>query len=104
VLFGEVATKEFPISIGLPQGSSLSPFLFIVFHADLIQCTGAFSAHIFADDLNVLIRVPIERKLEPMLQFLETEGSKVCNMLYEYSCKWKQPINVAKTVYQIFYS
>jgi hypothetical protein len=104
VLFGEVGAKEFPISIGLPQGSSLSPFLFIVYHADLIHCTGAFAAHVFADDLNVLIRAPITRKLEPMLQFLENEGSKVCNRLFEYACRWKQPINVSKTVFQIFYS
>ncbi|CAF1944486.1 unnamed protein product, partial [Rotaria magnacalcarata] len=76
VVYGELSTSKFPISIGLPQGSSLSPYLFIVFHSDIVRQTGAFSTHIFADDLNVLISAPLGKKLEPMLQFLELEGTK----------------------------
>jgi hypothetical protein len=34
VVFGEKTSKVFNINIGLPQGSSLSPYLFIVFHCD----------------------------------------------------------------------
>ncbi|CAF4933005.1 unnamed protein product, partial [Rotaria socialis] len=55
VIFGENKSKIFYTHIGLPQGSSLSPYLFIVYHSDLVTCLGAFSSHIFADDLNVLI-------------------------------------------------
>ncbi len=44
------------ISIELAQNSSLCPYLLVVFHSDLINNTGAFPAHIFADDLSVLIR------------------------------------------------
>jgi hypothetical protein len=61
---------------------------------DLVQCTGAFHAHIFADDLNVLIRAPIEKKLELMLQFFEKEDTKVCSRLFEYAHRWKQPIDM----------
>lgn len=104
VAYGDINTKNFPIEIGLPQGSSLSPYVFIIFHSDLVKSTGAFATHIFADDLCVLIRAPIERKLEPMLQVLEKEGTKVCNELFGYSKKWKQPINITKTVYQVFHS
>ncbi len=39
-----------------------------------------------------------------MLQFLEAEGPKICNRLYDYAYRWKQPINIGKTVYQIFHS
>ncbi len=66
--------------------------------------TGAFSTHIFVDDLNVLIRAPIEKKLEPMLQFLEKEDTKVCNELFNYAKAWKQPINIFKSIYQVFHS
>ena len=60
VVFGESKSKVFRTHIGLPQGSSLSPYLFIVYHCDLITCLGAHSSHIFADDLNVLITPPID--------------------------------------------
>jgi hypothetical protein len=104
VQYGDVRTKDFSISLELPQGSTLSSFLFIVFHSDLIQYTGAFSTHIFADDLNVLIRAPIEKKLEPMMQFLEQKDTKVSNKLFGYAKLWKQPINISKSVYQVFHT
>jgi len=75
-----------------------------VFHSDLINCLGAHSAHIFADDLSVLIRPPITKKFAPMMQYLEKEGTRICNQIYAYSIKWKQPLNVSKTVAQIFHT
>jgi Reverse transcriptase (RNA-dependent DNA polymerase) len=104
VAFGEKTSDIFDINIGLPQGSSLSPYLFIVFHCDLINCLGAHSGHIFADDLSVLIRPPIMKKLAPMIQYLENEGTRISNQLYTYSKKWKQPINISKTVAQLFHT
>jgi hypothetical protein len=52
----------------------------------------------------VLIRAPIEKKLEPMMKFLEQEGTEVSNKLYVYAKMWKQPINIAKSVYQVFHT
>jgi len=104
VVFGEKSSEVFYINIGLPQGSSLSPYLFIVFHCDLIKCIGAHSGHIFADDLCVLIRPPISKKLAPMIEFLEKEGTRICDRIFAYSKKWKQPINVSKTVAQVFHT
>ena len=37
VAFGEKTSEVFDINIGLPQGSSLSPYLFIVYHSDLLN-------------------------------------------------------------------
>jgi hypothetical protein len=104
IAFGEKRSDKFNINIGLPHGSSLSPYLFIVYHCDLIHCLGAHSAHIFADDLCVLIRAPIIKRLSPITEYLEKEGTKVCSRVAEYAKKRKQPINVQKTVGQIFYS
>jgi len=39
-----------------------------------------------------------------MLEYLEKEGTRICNQIYEYSQKWRQPINITKTVAQIFYT
>lgn len=37
-----------------------------------------------------------------MISVINEAGSKVCQNLFEYSNRWKQPINVSKTVVQIF--
>ncbi len=80
-----------------------SPYLFIVYHCDLVTCIGAHSSHIFADDLNILITPPICRGIKPMIKFLEEEGTRVCNEIANYSKKWKQPINLSKSVVQVFH-
>ncbi len=104
VVFGVKSSKVFYVYIGLPQGSSLSPYLFIVFHCDLVTCLGAHSGHLFADDLNVLIRPPVMKHFSSMIEYLEREGTRICEQIYSYSKKWKQPINVSKTVAQLFYT
>ena len=38
ISYGRVKSKVFNIQVGLPQGSSLSPFLFVVYHSDLVSC------------------------------------------------------------------
>jgi hypothetical protein len=103
VIFGENKSKIFHTHIGLPQGSSLSPYLFIVYHSDLVACVGSHPSHIFPDDLNILISSRICREIKSMIKFLE-EGTKICNKIANYSKRWKQPINPSKTVVQIFHS
>jgi hypothetical protein len=102
VIFGDKSSEVFRINIGLPQGSSLSPYLFIVFHCDLVHAIGAHSGHIFADDLCVLIKPPLSAKLTPMIEYLGKEGTKICNQIFEYPKRWRQPINISKTVAQLF--
>ena len=104
ITFGRERSDSFHIDVGLPQGSSLSPYLFIVYHSDLNHCAGAHSGHIYADDLSILVKAPITKKLSATVEFLEKEGSKICTRIAEYASKWKQPINVQKTVGQVFYS
>ncbi|CAF4731414.1 unnamed protein product, partial [Rotaria socialis] len=104
VIFGENKSDIFYTYVGLPQCSSLSPYLFIVYHCDLVACVGAHSSHIFADDLNIRISPPICRDIKPMIKFLEEEGTKICNQIANYSKKWKQPVNVSKTVAQTFHT
>jgi hypothetical protein len=39
-----------------------------------------------------------------MMQFLEREGTKVSNKFFGYAKMWKQPINISKSVYQVFHT
>ena len=104
VVFGRHETKKFKIQIGRPQGSSLSPYIFVVYHSDLVKQIGAHSCHIFADDLSVLIRAPIEKKLNPLVKYLQNQGNLISKRISDYSEKWKQPINVDKTAIHLFHS
>jgi hypothetical protein len=75
--------------------------MFGVYYSDSVVCVGC---HLFADDLYVLIRTPLQKSFPPLVEYVEVEGSKVCDRIADYSNRWKQPINVGKTVAQLFQS
>jgi len=104
ITFGNAKSETFSTHIGLPQDSSLSPYIFIMYHADIVKNVKAFSTHLFADDLCTLITPPIQKKHQKMLKFINSVGSEVCENLFEYSVRWKQPINISKTVVQNFHA
>ncbi len=101
--FGQEKSQVFQVQVGLPQGSSLSPYLFVVYHSDLVSCFGAHSDHLFEDDLNVLIRVPLLKSFSALVQNSEQEETRVCDRIAQHSKRWKQPTNVGETVAQVFY-
>ena len=50
------------------------------------------------------MRAPIEKKLSPLVQYLEDQENLISKRISDYSERWKQPINVDKTVIQLFHS
>jgi hypothetical protein len=36
--------------------------------------------------------------------YLAQEGMRICDRIFAYSKKWKQPINALKTVAELFYT
>lgn len=104
ITVGTDKSNVFKTYVGLPQGSSLSPYVFILYHADIIRNVEGFSTHLFADDLSTLITPPIQKNYQDMIKFIQSAGTRICQNLFQYSIKWKQPINVSKTVVQIFHS
>ena len=88
-------TKEFPITIGLHQGSALSPYLFTLvmdeltrhIQEDIPWCM------LFADDI-VLVdetREGVNRKLELWRDTLESKGFKLSRTKTEYMhCRFKR--------------
>ena len=87
ITLGETRSDNFEINIGLPKCSSLSPYLFIVFHCDLIKCIGAHSGHLLADELSVLIRALSMKSLSRMMKYMRQKGTRPYHSLVEYSKK-----------------
>ncbi len=75
----EHTTEKISISIGIPQGSPLSPILFLFYNAPLLEdleTVGSISAAGFVDDVTILVE---EKICE--------ENSTVLHNLHEKICK-----------------
>jgi hypothetical protein len=81
-------TNDFPINIGLHQGSALSPYLFALVMDEVtrdIQC-GIPWCMLFADDV-VLVdesRTGVDQKLELWRRTLEAKGFRLSMSKVEY--------------------
>ena len=81
----DVDTDDFPIKIGLHQGSALSPYLFALVMDEVIQGDIPWCM-LFADDV-VLVddsRTGVNRKLELWRQTLESKGFRLSRTKTEY--------------------
>ena len=82
--------------IGLPQGSVLSPLLFIIFVADLLSpkdlplnISGQIHSYKYADDGSILIAAKTTIECHQLMQ-------KTCNYLNAWCKKWRLLINCSK--------
>ena len=56
---GDTISCSQTIICGIPQGSTLGPLLFLLYINDLPNCSSKLSFRIFADDINMFIKVII---------------------------------------------
>jgi hypothetical protein len=56
------------------------------------------------ETLTVFTQEAICQRIKPMIKFLEEERTEICNKIATYSKRWKQPVNLSKTVVQVFHS
>jgi hypothetical protein len=81
-------TEDFEVTVGLHQGSSISPFLFLI----ILECLtkdirrGAPWEMLFADDVVLICktRLEAEQRLEVWHHALERRGMKVSRTKTEY--------------------
>ncbi|CAF3818990.1 unnamed protein product [Rotaria sp. Silwood1] len=82
---------------GCPQGSVLSPTLFITYNCDLGSSLAGCISHLFADDLAGIVADQLGIKYTYQCLDLEKRLKVFIDHLEYYSCLTDQPINTNKT-------
>ncbi len=90
-------SRWFAINRGGPQGSSLTPTLFITYHSDMADFIPGAMSFFFADDLAAVIAGRIGVKFTAQCIDLERRLQNFGEQLEFYSILTVQPINYLKT-------
>ena len=92
VNINEVASKMFKLNEGLPQGSAISPLLFLIFINDIdVDLHPDTLVSLFADDTAVWTQRGVDQ--EHSQRIMQEEIHKIC----EWARKWKMKLNEGKT-------
>lgn len=87
-----------PIKAGVPQGSCLSPTIFILYFSDIAKTLPPdVKIALFADDLCIWFTHKSKRIIKKILQ-------SAINKIVEFCEKWGLTINKSKTCYTVFTS
>ena len=97
IQLGEDSSRPFPISRGGPQGSCLTPALFICYHSDMWRFLELSSPNFFADDLACVLGGPLGMCYNSQCTELEKKVKRAFEHLEYYSSLSAQPINYKKT-------
>ena len=92
-----VQSKPKPIRCGVPQGSVLGPFLFIIYINDLYRSINDKVARLFADDTSLTVH---DKKFDRLLIKAKDQFAK----FYEWCICNKLKINLSKTCFLLFHN
>jgi hypothetical protein len=94
---GESILKTVKIFSGAPQGSVLSATLFRLHVQVLPKIFARFCFHLFVDDLALVIKGAIEKRLSNTIDDIEKQAQIAMKLLEKFSKDLLLPVNVKKT-------
>ena len=94
---GNTSSKKIKIFSGAPQGSVLSATLFRLHVHFLPKIFARFSSHLFADDVALVIKGQIEKKLSGNIVDIEKQAKIVMRLLENFSKAQLLPVNTKTT-------
>lgn len=85
-------SRQVTLNCGVPQGSPLSPLLYIIYTADLLSCPSApgSSTDAYADDLTV---VGVGEDFLAAERNVQAEVNRIAT----WACAWRQKFNASKS-------
>ena len=95
VFVNGIESSSLLISSGVPQGSILGPFLFLIYINDIVKSTNYFSVRLFADDTSL---TATGKDLDLLLHGINSELPAI----YEWLCSNRLTLNISKTKYLVF--
>jgi hypothetical protein len=104
VYHGEKTSKNVKILIGAPQGSVLAATLFRLHIHFLPKYFFRFCSHLFADDLALLLKGALEKKLSENVLELEEQAKIAMRALSTFSENYLLPVNTKKTKAMLIHS
>ena len=97
VLYDGISSCDLPISIGVPQGSNLSPVLFLLFINDVTSYLPNCYINLYADDLLIYI-------IHSDIDTIQTELQSVVSKLSTWFKNNKLTVNTDKTYTMLLHS
>jgi hypothetical protein len=104
VQHGEVYSRKISINVGTPQCSVLAATLFRLHLHFLPKIFMQFNTHLLADDLAILIKGSIEKKLSRNIVQLEEHAKIAMTALEKFSKDILLPFNIGQTKAMLFHN